>query len=217
LKEISFYFDYLSPYSYLAWCWIRTKREFFTKQNYLINLKPITMVPVIKAHETKGPAEIPSKREFLLRDTLRKAAQNDFLINPPHKLPFFTTDLLRLTLAQGDYDQRWQLTDLFFKACWEKALDVEEPDILNQFLASHQVDYQSLWTRSAEREIKVELKKNVKEAKERSLFGVPTFYFEEEKELFWGFEALNDLSLFCEQKDSLDRKKYQEFLACFTE
>lgn len=65
-----FYFDFISPYAYLAWTQLpalaaRHERE-------LVPV-PVLFAALLNAHGQKGPAEIPAKRIYLFKDVCRKA------------------------------------------------------------------------------------------------------------------------------------------------
>ncbi len=65
-----FYFDFVSPYAYLASTQVHALAARVGRE---VELAPILFAGLLKAHETKGPAEIPAKRAYLAKDLQRKA------------------------------------------------------------------------------------------------------------------------------------------------
>ena len=64
-KPIEFYFDFVSPYSYLAHKQIRIIEK---KENIKINYKPIFLGGLHKLIGITAPAFINSKAKFMIRD-----------------------------------------------------------------------------------------------------------------------------------------------------
>ena len=65
IKSFDFFFDFISPYSYLAHKQIR-HIEFQHKIE--INYMPILLGGLLKLAEIKAPAFIPSKAKFMIKD-----------------------------------------------------------------------------------------------------------------------------------------------------
>lgn len=211
---IDYYFDFQSPYSYLSWKLIERIKF---NQNTSFNPIPVAMVPIIKSHETKGPAEIASKRDYLMKDCLRKAFLNDFPMHIPFKLPFNSLDLLRMSLKEISGDQQIKLMSLFFSAIWEQELDIENQEVLKTLLLKENIDFENLSTQSGSKLARMQLKKNIQSAIDLNLFGVPSFIVHKEgkQELFWGADSIPSLLQFIEGKDQLDLNKYQQYLELF--
>lgn len=90
------YFDFISPFAYLQWPKVRA----------LMAAHPIVPVPilfaaVLDARGQKGPAEIPSKREFTYRHALWQAREAGVPLRFPPKHPFNPLPALRLCIAAG--------------------------------------------------------------------------------------------------------------------
>src|SRR5215468_8820411 len=91
---ITLHFDFLSPYAYLAWCALPALAE-----RYGQTIRPVpTLLAALLAHgQTRGPAEIPAKRVYVFKDTLRSAALMGVPLSPPPSHPF--NPLLALRVA----------------------------------------------------------------------------------------------------------------------
>jgi 2-hydroxychromene-2-carboxylate isomerase len=204
VQEINFYFDFLSPYSYLAWNWVR---ENF--QKYHFNLIPCPLGSLIRHYETKGPAEIPPKRNYLFKNCLRYASLNGIKFNPPKNLPFNSLYALRMSLKENCGSSQFTVVNGLFTLGWEKGEDLGNEIIIVEELNRLGVDGPKLLERVGTREIREALKNNVSMALSKGVFGVPTFIIGEE--LFWGNDSIGHLELFLNGGDPLPRDKFEDF------
>ena len=94
--SLRWYFDFISPFSYLQWPRVRG----------LLAERPIALVPilfgaVLEERGQKGPAEIVGKREFTYRHVLWQARQQGVALRFPPRHPFNPLHALRLCIAAG--------------------------------------------------------------------------------------------------------------------
>lgn len=208
MKELNFYFDFLSPYSYFAWQNLKTlSRDLDLKVHY----KPVALGPLLNHWQIKGPGEITPKREFLLKQCLRYAAKNNIEFTTPKTHPFNSLYALRLALAGVAGVDQFQVIDALWKAGWQTRIDMGEPDELLHALREAGLPADELYEKSFTKEAKVELKANIQEAIGHGAFGVPSFVSGEE--LFWGNDALSNVKDFILGHDPLDREKFLDLLA----
>jgi 2-hydroxychromene-2-carboxylate isomerase len=66
-----FYFDYVSPNAYLAWRQLRAIAE---RHGVAIEPVPVLFAGLLEAHGQLGPAEVPAKMGWMVKNNLRKAA-----------------------------------------------------------------------------------------------------------------------------------------------
>ena len=90
------YFDFISPFAYLQWPKVRALMA-----EHAIVPVPILLAAVLDARGQKGPAEIPSKREFTYRHVLWQAREAGVPLRFPPKHPFNPLPALRLCIAAG--------------------------------------------------------------------------------------------------------------------
>lgn len=205
-KKIEFYFDFLSPYSYLAWTWVREAKYDFT---YI----PVSMASIITSYETKGPAQIKPKREYLFREILRRSKMLAIPFTTPKNLPFNSLYALRLSLQSVAQSDQKMIIDAIYNAGWRDGLDIGNDDVLKEVLKSKGLYSDELITRMEDRSARIELKNNNAEALKREIFGVPSFIVNDE--LFWGHDSITHLEMKLNQVDVLDNAKYNEFLKLF--
>lgn len=90
------YFDFISPFAYLQWPKVRALMA-----EHAIVPVPILLAAVLDARGQKGPAEIPSKREFTYRHVLWQAREAGVPLRFPPRHPFNPLPALRLCIAAG--------------------------------------------------------------------------------------------------------------------
>lgn len=207
MKKIEFYFDFLSPYSYLAWTWVRSTP-------YEFEFYPVSMATIIASYDTKGPAQIEPKRNYLFKDLLRATKMNNIPFTTPKHLPFNSLYALRLALIGTAGDKQKEIIDAIYRAGWEKGLDIGSDDVLKEILKEKNLYSDDLIEKMENKNARIELKANVERALQRELFGVPSFVVD--GEMFWGYDSTKYLEMYLNGTDPLDREMYQQFIAKFT-
>lgn len=203
-KKINFYFDFLSPYSYVAWTWVRA-------QDYDFTYTPVSIPSIISHYGTLGPAQIKPKRNYLFKDLLRYTKMNNIPFTSPKNLPFNSLYALRLALAEVSGESQKEVIDTIFRAGWEHGLDIGSDDVLREILAQKGQPVDDLFAKMEAREARIHLKNNISKALEQDLFGVPSFLVDEE--IFWGNDSIKYLEMYLAGSDPLDHEKYQNFLS----
>lgn len=207
MKKIEFYFDFLSPYSYVAWTWVRS-------QSYDFEFIPVSMPGIIAAYDTKGPAQIEPKRNYLFKDLLRFTKLNNVPFTTPAQLPFNSLYALRLALKTSAGDQQKEIIDAIYRAGWEHGLDIGSDDVLKNVLKENNLYSDELIERMESKNARIELKANNERALQREIFGVPSFVVD--GEMFWGNDSVKYLEMHLNGTDPLDKEKYEQFLKKFT-
>jgi 2-hydroxychromene-2-carboxylate isomerase len=216
IQSFNFFFDFLSPYSYFAWCWIRENRNFLEEAGEL-KLIPVNLAPLIHAHGTLGPAEIEAKRNYLMKDCLRISAIQKIPFTAPHELPFNALYALRISLEMVSGPSQFDVVDMFYRAAWEKGENLGDDSLIKSILDFQGLPGQEWLDRVGDKEVRRELKKNGKLALEYELFGLPSVVAHTDKgrELFWGRDSLEYLKLFIIGDDPLDKDKLKHFQSSY--
>jgi len=171
------YFDFISPFSYLQW--IRLRRDF---PELKINPKPILFAALLKHWGQLGPAEIPGKRIHTYRTVLWQARELNILLQFPPAHPFNPLPALRLALAAKDIHQA---TDLIFKHIWEDGLAADTVEALLPVAGI--LGIENLAASLADPEVKTRLTQHGEQAIALEIFGVPTMVVR--NQLFWGNDS----------------------------
>lgn len=205
MKEVNFYFDFLSPFSYLAW-----RRSQKILEKYPVRYIPVPLGPLLNHWEIKGPGEVTPKREFILKQLLRHTKMAGIPFTTPKTHPFNSLYALRLSLKGVAGDHQEKVIATLWKAGWVDRIDMGEPEEILTVLRREGLPADELYEKSFTREAKQELKANLKEALDYGVFGVPSFV--SEGELFWGNDSMEDLVNYLEGRDPLDRAKLEDLL-----
>jgi 2-hydroxychromene-2-carboxylate isomerase len=205
MKEVTFYFDFLSPFSYLAWRNSQTRLK-----DFKIHYKPVPLGPILNHWGLKGPGEITPKREFLLKQLLRHTKLAGVPFTTPKTHPFNSLYALRLALQSVAGSDQEKVIKTLWEAGWVDRIDMGEPEEILTAFRQAKLPADELYEKSFTREAKQDLKANLKEALEAGVFGVPSFV--SGGELFWGNDSMEDLVNYLEDKDSLDRAKLEDLL-----
>jgi len=207
VKKVSFYFDPISPYVYLAW----TQLEKFSRENGVVfEFVPVLFAGLLNAHGQKGPAEIPSKRIYTFKDASRWAHLYQVPLRMPPLHPFHPLLVLRLCVAAQEGPERARLVGLILQAVWAKGLDVSNAEVVRQLLQENGFEAQDLFQKVQSPEVKAKLKQNTDEAIQKGVFGVPSF--EVEGEIFWGNDRFEFLKLFLQGVNPINDQVMDQIL-----
>ena len=199
MKKITFYFDFLSPYVWLAW---KKIPELLDKHKLELNAVPVLFAGLLGASGQKGPAEIPSKLHFVWSDTIRLAHLEGYTLKGPPTHPFNPLPSLRLCEA-CDSKQKIKLAQRLANACWEEGKDISQMDVLITLANEVGLNGKELIQKINDPQIKEKIKLNTEEAIGKGAFGVPTFMVDDE--LFWGHDRLGQIDLYFQGKLKTDK------------
>ena len=177
MKTISFWFDPVSPFAYLAF---ERLPQVLEGCSVVVDYRPVLFAGLLAQWGQKGPAEIEPKRAWTFRHVAWLAHEYGITLDVPAVHPFNPLPLLRLALACGP---NRRVVDALMRHVWIGGADAADPAriaALAQSLAPAR-DPQS-------DAVKGELRAATDEAIARGIFGVPSF--EVDGRLFWGLDAL---------------------------
>jgi 2-hydroxychromene-2-carboxylate isomerase len=197
---IELFFDFISPYSYLAFT---QAKALGARVGHEVALKPVLLAGILTALGTKGPAEVPAKRAYVIKDVLRAAHRADVTIALPPAHPFNPLFALRVAALDLEASLRWRIVDALFAATWATGEGIEGADRVAAVLRRAGVDPADLVAR-ASIEGKERLRRNTDDAIARGAFGVPTFFLG--GEMFFGFDSLFEIEAFARGEDPATRR-----------
>jgi 2-hydroxychromene-2-carboxylate isomerase len=180
MAEAIWYFDFISPFAYLQFS--RLSR---LPADLRVTMKPILFAALLEHHGHKGPAEIPSKRQFVYRFFKWQAARRGVPFNMPPMHPFQPLPPLRLAIAAGGTSE---VVGRIFDFIYGRGRNVEGAALLE---LGRELGLDNLETRITDPQVKERLRQNTKEAISAGVFGVPSFVAR--GELFWGDDATDML------------------------
>jgi 2-hydroxychromene-2-carboxylate isomerase len=183
-KSIDFYFDFISPYSYLAHKKIEILKE---KKNIIFNYKPILVGGLHNLQNITAPAFIKPKLKHMISDCNLIAKKNNFSFMWNSKFPINSLSIMRgYLLAKKDIKDLY--LNIMFEAYWKDNLDISNEEILIALLKKYKINLDSFLEGIKNPEIKDELKNLTQEAHNKEIFGVPTYVVNDK--IFWGQDRL---------------------------
>jgi 2-hydroxychromene-2-carboxylate isomerase len=182
MKALSFWFDPISPYAYLAFEHLPQALE---GCSYVVEYRPVLFAGLLGQWGQKGPAEIEPKRAWTFRQVAWLAHQLGIELATPAQHPFNPLALLRLGLAAAPASglPNRRVVELLMRHAWRGGADVNDAERLRALREAV-----APLRDPASEEVKAELRVQTGLAIERGVFGVPTF--ELDGRLFWGLDAL---------------------------
>lgn len=190
MKQVTFYFDVISPYAYLAFERMPVALQGIS---YQVIYQPVLFAGVLKHHGQLGPAEIPPKRDWTYRQVQWFANQLDVDMQMPATHPFNPLALLRLAVACGTngLPNRY-VVETLFRHVWCSGNDADDPlrmVALTEFLKP------AMDANTAD--VKALLKEFTESAIQVGVFGVPTFKVDDK--LFFGLDSLPMLAAYLKE------------------
>ncbi len=181
-KSIDFYFDFISPYSYLAY------KRINVLKNLKINYRPILLGGLHKMGGITAPAFNERKMKNMKNDCELIAKKNNIEFTWNTKFPVNSLLIMRgyLTL---DKEFKKKYFDDCFDAYWKNNIDVSIEENINEILENCKIDKDIFFKNINDQKIKDELRELTNLAFEKDIFGAPTFVIN--NKLFWGQDRLD--------------------------
>ena len=183
-KTIDFYFDVISPYTYLAHQKIIKK---YKDKNINFNYKPILLGGLHKLAEITPPAFNKFKMKNMKRDCELIANKNDIEFKWNDLFPINSINIMRGYLLVDD-QKKEIFINKFFDAYWKYNINLNIKENFNEVLKDLKIDPDEYFNGIQNEKIKDELKNKTNEAFNKEIFGAPTFIVN--NKLFWGQDRL---------------------------
>ena len=185
IKPFEFYFDFVSPYSFLA----HKEISKIEKRNSIkIKYKPILLGGLHNLHGIKAPAFIPAKAKHMIRDCKLIAEKNKIKFKFNSYFPIRSLNLMRGVLVAEEDNYKSYYIESIFNAIWQDGLNMNDENIIQKILKNLNVNPKTFFLRSTSSSIKDSLKKRTSEAYEKGIFGAPSFV--SNNKVFWGQDRI---------------------------
>lgn len=184
---IDFYFDYSSPFAYLAI--LRAAAEL----GPAVRWRPILLGGLFRKLGTPDVPlfeQSPEKRRHTMLDLDRQAARAGLPFNFPSFFPIRSVLPLRVTLAAGSPPA---LVRALARALWADGRDISDPAVAAAVADEVGLDGAALVARAGAPELKAALVESTAAAEAAGVFGVPTFVVATEArgpQLYWGADRM---------------------------
>ena len=180
-KEIDFYFDFISPYSYLA------HQKIKSIKNVNFNYKPVLVGGLHNLQGITAPAFIKPKLKHMISDCdlIAKKDKSNFIWNS--NFPINSLNIMRGYLFVN-VENRDLYLNVMFDAYWKDNLNISDEEIIKTLIKKSKIEPFSFFDGIKDPKIKEELKNVTQEAHDKEIFGAPTFVVN--NKIFWGQDRL---------------------------
>ncbi len=187
-RELEFFFDVGSPYSYLAATQLDDLRR---RTGAAIRWRPFLLGGVFKATGNEMPARVPAKARWMLGDLHRWAAHYGVPFKMSTRFPINSLLPQRVLVAATLADEAAvePLAMALYSAYWVEDRDVSDPVVIGEVAAGADLDGAALLQAAGAQPTKDALRAATEEAVERGAFGAPTLFVGQE--MFWGNDRLH--------------------------
>jgi len=181
---ITFYFDFSSPYSYIASEWIEALAA---RHGRTVQWNAMLLGASFQVTEIRTPVSYPLKREYSMRDFERSARFAGVPLTMPEKFPIATQNAARIFwwLHDNEGAERavaWARHGL--RALFARGVDLSDNAALRRLCAEFGLDPEQAEAAWSDPQRKARLKAVNDAAIAAGVFGAP--YFVIDGEPFWG-------------------------------
>ncbi|HLR12462.1 MAG TPA: 2-hydroxychromene-2-carboxylate isomerase [Burkholderiaceae bacterium] len=186
-KTLDFYFDFSSPYAYLASTQIDALATDLGRQ---VQWFPILLGPMFQAMGSAPLVDIPLKGAYARHDFSRTALLFGIDYREPDEFPIATVAAARAAwfLRSQDMALAGEFSRKVLQAYFADQQDIRDTAVLASIAESVGADSQAMLQAMQTDAIKGMLKEAVSGAMERGVFGSPFIFIDNEG--FWGFDRL---------------------------
>ena len=185
IKSLEFYFDFISPYSFLAY---KKLISLNNKNKIKVIYKPLLLGGLHKLGGITAPAFNKRKMKNMKNDCELIAKKNNINFKWNDKFPINSLYLMRGYLTMEN-DLKEKFFELCFDAYWKDNVDISSEINIKNILKVCDLDNNTFFENIQSQKIKDELRELTYLAFEKDIFGAPTFVVN--NKIFWGQDRLD--------------------------
>jgi 2-hydroxychromene-2-carboxylate isomerase len=186
MDPIEFYYDYVSPTSYLAY---KRLLKMAQERSLTIDYKPVQIGGIFKQSGNSSPVSVPAKLNWMWDDMNRHAKRDNIPMIKNDHFPLNSVYAMRGALVAKDLNCLAQYNEAMFSAMWEQGANISNIDVMTEVLAQAGLDAKSILEAAQSDATKERLRADTAAAVERGVFGVPTMIVD--NELHFGQDRLD--------------------------
>jgi 2-hydroxychromene-2-carboxylate isomerase len=193
-SAIDFYFDFSSPYGYLAATQIDTLAAKYGRE---VNWHPVLLGAVFKHTGSMPLTSIPMKGTYALRDFARSARFHHIPYRQPQQFPIATQAAARAMLwinATLGKMESVAFAKAIYRSYFVDGIDISDIGHVARIASTIGIDADALIAAIGKYEIKDQLRAEVEQAIAQGVFGSPFMIVDGEP--FWGFDRFAQLEAF---------------------
>ncbi len=186
-SPIEFWFDFSSPYGYVA---SELIDDVAARHGRGVNWHPILLGPIFKAVGTAPLTMLPIKGEYSRHDFARMARYHKVPFRLPEKFPVGTQVAARAfyLIQDADAAQARDFAHRVFRAYYAEGRDVADPAVVMALVAAAGADPAAIAEPLKGEAVKERVKGEVEAAMRAGVFGSPHFVVDGEP--FWGVDRI---------------------------
>lgn len=186
VKQVEFFFDFVSPAAYLAWTQLpglakRTGAE--------IIRRPFFLGGVFQASGNRPPLTVPSKGKWIMNDFLLFARRYKVPMTFAPDFPVNSLPAMRAATGLSGKPEFMRYCDAMFQAVWAEGKNIGDAAVRAEICAKSGLKTEEIEALANAPENKERLRANSDEAVARGAFGAPTFFVGET--MFFGQDRLD--------------------------
>ena len=185
IKSFEFYFDFSSPYSFLAH---KQVRQIEKDNSIQMKYMPIFLAGLLNLSGIKPNIDIPIKAKYMIKDCKLCAEKYNIPFKFNNYFPIKSLNLMRCILVAEKKNFSQKFINKIFDAIWNEGLNLNDNMIIEKIFRNLNMDSKTFLSESIEPQIKDELKKRTKDAYNKGIFGAPSFVIN--NKIFWGHDRL---------------------------
>lgn len=187
---IEFYFDFSSPYGYLASTRINALAAHHQRR---VTWRPVLLGPMFKAAGTAPLMHVPLKGPYSVRDFARSARFIHVPYKQPEPFPIATHNAARAFYWLHDRDplRAVKLAQACYATYFGQGVDITSPDKVADIAASLGEERAAVLSAMADPAVKDRLRAEVDAALAKGVFGSPFIIVDGEP--FWGNDRLDQV------------------------
>ena len=190
MKKIEFYFDFASPNAYLSH---KVLKQIVEKKNVEVKYIPVLLGGIFKATNNKPPMEqffgVKNKNEYQnleMERFIKRHGLHNFKMNP--HFPVISLQIIRGAVAAEMDGYLEDYIDKVLVHMWEEPKKMDDPEVIKTAYEESGFDSEQLMAQMQDPDVKAKLISNTEAAVERGVFGIPTFFIDDE--MFFGKDTL---------------------------
>jgi len=189
-QAIDFYFEFASPYGYLASLEIDTLAAKYERE---VNWRPFMLGAAFKITNSAPNMTIPMKGAYLYRDVERCAKLLGVPLTNPEIAPMNSLAAMRAFywLSESDPAKAVALARAVYHGHWGVGRDLSLVEAVAEMAESIGVDGAALIVATQDPAVKDRLKQETQRAIDRGAFGSPFFFVDDEA--YWGHDRLSHI------------------------
>jgi 2-hydroxychromene-2-carboxylate isomerase len=188
-KQLEYFFDFVSPYSYIAHTAVQ---QTIARTGAELVIRPMFLGGVMQATGNRPPGMVPAKGKYMQVDLARACQRYGLTMHMNPHFPMNTRGMTRAAIGlEDDTARRDAFIQTCFNICWNDARGIDPTDTaaFDAALTEAGFDPAEIMALATDDANKDKLKANTTEAVERGAFGAPTFFVGDQ--MFFGHDRLD--------------------------